>query len=268
MPTMIAVPAYDLASHQHAVAHLAAHLSETHLQVPPVVTTSGITIEEHMPMVRAVASRIHRTLPRHIEIEDLISAGYLGLVDAAQKFEQSRQTHFRGYAEFRVRGAILDSLRELDWGTRSLRRKVRDIEQARKVLVSSLGHAPEDAELAQALGIPVSDLRETLTDARCLETESLQAERENEEGHDLLASLVDPAAQDALTLVLDGEFKQALTDAINALPERERLIITLSYYEELTLKEIGDLLGLTKSGVSEIRAAGVRNLQTTLNPAR
>ena len=90
-------------------------------------------------MVRAVARRLHRTLPRHIDLDDLISAGYLGLVDAAQKFEQSRQTQFRSYAEFRVRGAILDSLRDLDWGTRSLRRKVRDIEQARQSLTAALG---------------------------------------------------------------------------------------------------------------------------------
>ena len=218
-------------------------------------------------MVRAVARRIYRTLPRHIELDDLISAGYLGLVDAAQKFEQSRQTHFRSYAEFRVRGAILDSLRELDWGTRSLRRKVRDIEQARQALVNALGHAPEDSELAQELGIAVSDLRETLTGARGLETESLQAEREDADGQDLLASLVDPAAQDALSLYLEGEFKETLIQSIEALPERERLIITLSYYEELTLKEIGDMLGLTVSRVSQIRTSAIKKLRSALNPA-
>ena len=218
-----------------------------------------------MAMVRSIARRLHRTLPRHIDLDDLISAGYLGLVDAAQKFEESRQTHFRSYAEFRVRGAILDSLRELDWGTRSLRRKVRDIEQARLSLAATLGHAPEDLDLAFELGISVADLRDTLSEARSLETESLQAERLDEDGQDLLASIVDPKAKSALSLCLESELKQALVDAIDSLPERDRLIVTLSYYEELTLKEIGDMLGLTVSRVSQIRTAAVARLRTSLN---
>ena len=267
MATTIALPAYGFTSQQQVVASPAPRLSETSLQISSS-TVSEINLEDHMPMVRAVARRMHRTLPRHIELDDLISAGYLGLVDAAQKFEQSRQTHFRGYAEFRVRGAILDSLRELDWGTRSLRRKVRAIEQARKTLVHSLERAPEDADLAKELGISIGDLRETLIEARTVEMESLQAEREDAEGLDLLSSLVDTTAHDALTLYLEGEFKQSLIAAIDGLPERDRLVITLSFYEELTLKEIGDLLGLTVSRVSQIRSGAIKKLQTVLNPAR
>ena len=267
MATMIAVPANGFVSLQQPAVSSPAPISVAFLTSPSEASIA-INVEEYMPMVRAVARRIHRTLPRHIELEDLISAGYLGLVDAAQKFEQSRQTQFRSYAEFRVRGAILDSLRELDWGTRSLRRKVRDIEQARQTLVNLRGHAPEDAELAQELGISVCDLRDTLTEARCLETESLQAEREDEEGHQLLASLVDPTAHDALTICLEGEFKQSLINAIDALPERERLIVTLSYYEELTLKEVGDLLGITVSRVSQIRSGAIKKLQSALGSVR
>lgn len=219
-------------------------------------------------MVRAVARRMHRTLPRHIDLDDVISAGYLGLVDAASKFESSRQTHFRSYAEFRVRGAILDSLRDLDCGPRSLRRKVRAIEQARQSLASTLAHAPEDAEIARELGIDLSDLQETLAAAHNLETESLQAEREDADGQDLLATLIDSSAPDALAVCLDGEFKQALTDAIESLPERERLIVTLSYYEELTLKEIGDMLSLTVSRVSQLRTAAIKRLRSTLEVAQ
>ncbi len=263
MTTMIAVPALEFVSQPQPSASFVSTISETTVSS----AAPAIIIEEHMPMVRAVARRIHRTLPRHIELDDLISAGYLGLVDAAQKFEQGRQTQFRSYAEFRVRGAILDSLRELDWGTRSLRRKVRDIEQARLTLVNSLGHTPEDAELAQELGISISDLRDTLTEARSLSTESLQAEREDVEGQDLLATLVDPTAQDALTLILEGEFRETLVSSIQTLPERERLVVTLSYYEELTLREIGDLLGLTVSRVSQIRTCAIHKLRAALNPA-
>ena len=267
MATLVVVPANSSASFDHAACSFASSTYVASVQVPAESSTPEINIEEHMPMVRAVARRLHRTLPRHIDLDDLISAGYLGLVDAAQKFEQSRQTQFRGYAEFRVRGAILDSLRELDWGTRSLRRKVRDIEQTRKALTSTLGHAPEEAAIALELGISLTDLRETLSEARQLETESLQAERPDTEGQDLLASLVDPTAQDALTLCLEGEFRQSLIDAIEALGERERLIITLSYYEELTLREIGDMLNLTVSRVSQIRTAAVKQLRTALQPA-
>ena len=265
MATLVAVPT-------HSSFPSAQTLSQ--LEIRPALApaddqvSASMDLAAYLPMVRAVARRIHRTLPRHIELDDIISAGYLGLVDAAQKFEHSRQTQFRSYAEFRVRGAILDSLRELDGGTRSLRRKVRDIEKARQALTSTLGEMPEDAELACHLGLSVAELRETLNAARNLETESLQAEREENDGQDLLASLVDPAAQDALTLCLEGEFKQALIESIEALPERERLIITLSYYEELTLKEIGEVLGLTVSRVSQLRTGAIARMRTTLQIAR
>ena len=267
MATLVAAPATVSFSPAHSALSLAsiAPVSSDHASN---TNPCAIDIADYMPMVRAVARRLHRTLPRHIELDDLISAGYLGLVDAAQKFEQSKQTQFRTYAEFRVRGAILDSLRELDWGTRSLRRKVRDIEQTRLALSASLGGAPEEADVACELGITLHDLRETLAAAHNLETESLQAEREGAEGHDLLASLVDPSAQDALTLCLEGEFKQALIDAIDSLPERERLIVTLSYYEELTLKEIGDLLSLTVSRVSQLRSGAIKRLKAALVTAK
>lgn len=252
------------------LANLPAHQSHAFFATATVVSSTlqtdstPIDLEDHMAMVRSVARRLHRTLPRHIELDDLISAGYLGLVDAAQKFEQSRQTQFRSYAEFRVRGAILDSLRELDWGTRSLRRKVRDIEHARQTLATTLGRAPEDVDVASELGISIADLRDTLSEAHSLETESLQVEREDEDGQDLLATIVDPKAKSALSLCLESEFKQALVDSIESLPERERLVITLSYYEELTLKEIGDMLGLTVSRVSQIRTTAVTRLRNAL----
>jgi RNA polymerase sigma factor for flagellar operon FliA len=258
MATLVAVPTNGFVP-QAAV--LQTSLSTGH-------AATEINVTDYLALVRAIARRMHRTLPRHIDLDDLISAGYLGLVDAAEKFQESKQTQFRSYAEFRVRGAILDSLRELDWGTRSLRRKVRDIEVARQSLVANLGSTPEDADVARELGVSLADLRATLTEARSLETESLQAEREDADSQDLLASLADPSAHDALTLCLEGEFKQALVDAIDALPERERLIVTLSYYEELTLKEIGDLLSLTISRVSQLRTAAINRLKTALKDAR
>ena len=227
-------------------------------------SAAKLVIEDYLPMVRAVARRIHSTLPRHIDLEDLVSAGYLGLLDAGEKFQESRQTQFRSYAEFRVRGAILDSLRELDWATRGLRRRSREIESVRGVLAGKLGRTPEDREIAADLGIEVSELRKTLSEAKSLQLESLQAEREDEDGQDLLSTLVDPSAKDALSLCLEGEFKQGLIDAIEALPERERLVISLSYYEELTLKEIGYMLSVTESRVCQLRSSAIARLRATL----
>ena len=265
MATSVAVPTQDLLHNTSALC-ISALCSATLGQT--LEPSAAIDLADYMPMVRAVARRMHRTLPRHIELDDVISAGYLGLVDAAEKFEHSREIQFRSYAEFRVRGAILDSLRDLDCGPRSLRRKVRAIEQTRQALTATFAHAPEDAEIANELGISLSGVQETLATARNLETESLQAERDDDDGHDLLATLADSSAPDALALCLEGEFKQALIEAIDALPERERLIITLSYYEELTLKEIGDMLSLTVSRVSQIRTAAVNRLRTTLEAVR
>ncbi len=265
MATLVAVPTQGLLQNTQVLC-AAALRSTPVLHEHPF--SSAVDLAEYVPMVRAVARRMHRTLPRHIELDDVISAGYLGLVDAAQKFEHSRQTQFRSYAEFRVRGAILDSLRDLDCGSRGLRRKVRDIENARQALTAKLAKAPEDAEIASKLGISLTDLQETLAAALSVETESLQAERDDADGHDLLATLVDWSAPDALTICLEGEFKQALVDAIDALPERERLIVTLSYYEELTLKEIGDMLNLTVSRVSQLRTGAVNRLKTALKAVR
>ena len=265
MATLVAVPTQALLQNTQVLFASALCSSQAPQALQP---STAIDLAEYLPMVRAIARRMHHTLPRHIELDDVISAGFLGLVDAAQKFEEGRQIQFRSYAEFRVRGAILDSLRDLDCGPRSLRRKVRAIEQTRQTLAASLAHAPEDAQIASELGVTLSDLQETLAAAYSLETESLQAERDDADGQDLLATLVDASAPDALALCLEGEFKQALVTAIDALPERERLIITLSYYEELTLKEIGSILSLTVSRVSQLRTAAVNRLKTSLETVR
>ncbi len=223
---------------------------------------------EFLSLVRSVARRIHSTLPRHIEMEDLVSAGYLGLLDAVEKFRESHQAQFRTYAELRIRGAILDSLRELDGATRSMRRRSREIERTKEVLTTKLGRVPEEKEIAEELTISLADLRETLAGVKAAEIDSLQAEREDEDGHDLLSTLADTKTKDALSLCLDGEFKQRMVEAIDSLPERERLVITLSFYEELTLKEIGEMLSITESRVSQIRSKAIAGLRTALHSSR
>ena len=271
MATTTALPVQNSYSHLHLAGALASvaeqpasFLTDEYADKTGVAVDAVLDVTEFMPMVRAVARRMHRRLPQHVELEDLVSAGYLGLLDAAEKFRVSRQTHFRSYAEFRVRGAILDALRDLDAGSRTLRRNARRIEAATGVLSTKLGRRPEEAEVAAELSIGVTELRQTRTELRGLETASLQMETGDEDGIALLDCMADASAKDPLTLYLDAEFKQRLVDAIEALAERERLVITLSYHEELTLKEIGEVLNVTESRAAQLRSAAIGHLKAAL----
>lgn len=219
---------------------------------------------EHMPMVRAVARKLHRGLPQHVEVDDLISAGVVGLLDAMQKYEAGREVQFRSYAQFRVRGAILDSLREQDWAPRELRRCSREIEQAIAGCAKRLGRTPDEEEIAAELEVSVDELRATLGNLRSLEVGSLQAEKGEDTGEEEITYVADPTEPGALFHCLQGELRQHLAEAIAALPERERLVITLSYYEELTMKEIAQVLTVSESRVSQMRSSAVLKIRASL----
>ena len=219
---------------------------------------------EHMPMVRAVARKLHRGLPQHVELDDLISAGVVGLLDAMQKYEAGRDVQFGSYAQFRVRGAILDSLREQDWAPRELRRSGRDIEQAIAACATRLGRTPDEDEIATELAMSVDELRSTLGDLRSVEMGSLQVEKGEDSDEEEIAYVADPTEPGALFHCIKGELRQHLMEAIEALPERERLVITLSYYEELTMKEIAKVLVVSEGRVSQMRAAAVLKLRAAL----
>jgi RNA polymerase sigma factor FliA len=220
---------------------------------------------EHLPIVRFIARRIHDRLPPHIPIEDLYSAGVLGLLDAFGRFDPSKQVLFRTYAQFRIRGAILDSLRTLDWSPRELRRKGRSVEQAIRVLTAQLHRSPTDIEIAQKLNIPLDAYQQLLGELKGLEIGSLHAVRaEDDSGEEELVYVPSRPEDDPLFRYLDGELGERLTKAINDLPERERLIMTLYYYEETTMKEIGLILGVVESRISQIHASAVLHLRARL----
>ena len=219
---------------------------------------------EQMSTVRWIARRIYERLPQHVELEDLISAGTIGLLDACAKFDPGKNVQFRSYAQFRIRGAILDSLRLLDWSPRDLRRKGRLIEETIRRLTAQFGRAPGEPEVAQAMGIALEDYQQMLGELKGLEIGTLHAERSDDSGEEELAYIPNPAEDDPLFRCLNTEMKERLAQAIEQLPERERLVITLYYYEEMTMKEIGMVLGVVESRVSQIHSSAVVHLRARL----
>jgi RNA polymerase sigma factor for flagellar operon FliA len=187
-----------------------------------------------------------------------------GLIDAFNKFDHTKKVQFKSYAQFRVRGAILDSLRELDWSPRELRRKGRAVEEAIRALTQRNGRAPQEAEIAREMNLSLHDFQLLLGDLKGLEIGSLHAERSEDSGEEELAFLPTSPEEDPLFRCLQGEMRQRLVDAIEELPEKERLVLTLYYYEELTMKEIGLTLGVVESRVSQIHSAAVLRLRAAL----
>jgi RNA polymerase sigma factor FliA len=220
---------------------------------------------EHLPIVRFIARRIHERIPQHVPVEDLYSAGVVGLLDAFGRFDPSKQVKFLSYAQFRIRGAILDSLRTLDWSPRGLRRKGRAVEQAIQALIGQLRRSPTDIEIALKLKIPLADYQQLLGDLKGLEIGTLHAQRSEDSEEEALIYVRARPEDDPLFRYLDGEMRDRLTKAINELPERERLIMTLYYYEETSMKEIGLILGVVESRISQLHASAVLHLRARLS---
>lgn len=219
---------------------------------------------EHLPTVRYLARRIHERLPQHVEMDDLVSAGVLGLIDAFRKFDPGKKVQFRSYAQFRIRGAILDSLRTLDWSPRDLRRKGRAIEEAIRAQTVRLGRAPGEPEVAAELGMELGEYQQLLGELKGLEIGTLHVEHSEDSGEEELAYVPNRPEDDPLFCCLKGEMRAHLASAVDQLPERERLVMTLYYYEEMTMKEIGLALGVVESRVSQIHASAVLHLRSTL----
>jgi len=218
---------------------------------------------EQLPQVRYIAKRIHDRLPPHVPLEDLVHAGVIGLIDAVRKFDARKNVQFQSYAKFRIRGAILDSLREMDWSPRDLRRKRRQLEEAEQRLRSELGRAASEEEIAVAAGMSLERMREALLQLRGLELHSLEAEESGDgETH---AQFVPMSAEESpFQQCLRGELKEMLARSIEELPERERQVLSLYYYEELTMREVGAALGVGESRVSQIHSMALLRLKARL----
>jgi RNA polymerase sigma factor for flagellar operon FliA len=219
------------------------------------------------PMIKYVANRIALRLPPHIEVDDLISVGVLGLIDAIEKYDASRGAKFKTYAEFRVRGSILDELRSLDWVPRSVRQKASHIDGITQKLLARFGRPPEDEEIAEEMGVSLEEFFNTLNETRSMpiiSLEDLGIAKESGEQQSLLDCLAGKGDVDPQTQLRLNELKTIIATAIDTLPEKERLMISLYYYEELTMREIGEVLGITESRVSQIHSKAVFRLRTKL----
>jgi RNA polymerase sigma factor FliA len=242
-----------------------------HPQSPKYDSTIGNEEErqnlltEHLPVVQYQARRIHDRLPRHIPIEDLVNAGVLGLMDAFRKFDSSKHVQFGSYAKFRIRGAILDSLRELDWSPRDLRRQSRRIEEAHNKLQAALGRHPTEPELALELRITLSEMHRLLRDISALEISSLRfISPDGGAEVDITEHLSNGNGDDPLLHCLESETKGLLAQAISELPEKECMVVRLYYFEELTMKEVGIALGVGESRVSQIHSIAVMRLKARM----
>jgi RNA polymerase sigma factor for flagellar operon FliA len=188
----------------------------------------------------------------------------VGLIDAFSKFDRCKQVQFKSYAQFRIRGAILDSLRMLDWSPRELRRKGRAVEEAVRAATQRLGRTPTEPEIAVELRVPLEEYQQLAGELKGLEIGSLHMERTEDSGDEELSYIPGSPEDDPLFRCLQGEMKQRLTDAIEELPEKERMVLTLYYYEELTMKEIGLTRGVVESRVSQIHSSAVVRLRVAL----
>jgi RNA polymerase sigma factor for flagellar operon FliA len=185
-------------------------------------------------------------------------------MDAFSKFNPDKKVQFRSYAQFRIRGAILDSLRTLDWSPRELRRKGRAVESAIQVVTARLGHAPNENEVAAEMGMGLEEYQQLLGDLKGLEIGTLHVERNEDSGEEELAYVPGRPEEDPLFCCLRKELEERLAESIQNLPDRERLVMSLYYYEEMTMREIGLALGVVESRVSQVHASAVAHLRAAL----
>jgi RNA polymerase sigma factor FliA len=221
---------------------------------------------EHLPQVQYIARRIHDRLPAQVPLDDLINAGVVGLVEALDRFDPAKNVQLKSFAKFRIRGAILDSLRGMDWGSRSLRRQGRRIEEAIGKLKGILRRVPTEPEIAKELGMELDEYQHLLGELRGLNLGSLQdAEGENGNGEDQIAEYRPNANDDdPFCLCLRGEMETMLAEAIGQLDEKERQVLALYYHEELTMKEVGMILGVGESRVSQIHTSAVLQVRVKI----
>jgi RNA polymerase sigma factor for flagellar operon FliA len=234
-------------------------------------TASGIDARNELalhelPQVYYIAARISERLPRSVDMQDLVQAGVIGLLEACRTFNEGRDAQFSTFAKFRIRGAILDSLRKLDWGSRALRRRGREMTAAIAKLEATFGRQPSEEEIAAEMGMELDELHSTISQLDGLYLVGQQIEPRHDSGRveDLIESAPSDGREDPFNLYAAAERNQQLAEAVGKLSEREQLILSLYYREELTMKEIAQVVGIAISRVSQIHAAVLAKLRGSL----
>ena len=221
-------------------------------------------IQETLPLIKHIAHRVATRLPSNIEMRDLINAGVLGLMDAIEKFEPERNVKFKTYAEVRIRGAILDSLRDLDWAPRSLRKKSKDLERIYSDLSQKLGRPATDEEVSEAMGEDIDSFHALVDQLHGLTIGSFENLNDSDDSENYINYYPDDGSNDPYAKFESSELTRLLAEAIEELPEKERLVLSLYYYEEFTMKEIGALLGVNESRVSQLHTKATLRLRGRL----
>lgn len=239
-------------------------------QNPEPLGDRDAALKRYFPLVKYVVDKIASGLPKSIERDDLINTALIGLFDALEKYDATRGTKFETYAIWRIKGAVLDELRSMDWVSRSTRRKARQIEEVSRQLDQKLGRAATEQEMADAMKLSLHEFLRLLEEVRCTVLLSLDQALQVDDDHELigLADLIeDKTVSDTLDDIEDVESRHVLLDLINGLSEQERLVVALYYYEEMTLKEIGQALQISESRVSQIHTKAVLRLKGRLSRA-
>jgi RNA polymerase sigma factor for flagellar operon FliA len=240
--------------------------------VPPSSTPETTQSErdelvlKHLPLVRAIAVRVYESLPVHVDVDDLVHAGIMGLFDAALKYDGDKQVSFQGYAKHRIKGAILDSLRDMDWASRDLRKRHKQLEAVTRELAAAMERSPTEAEIAEKMGMDVSRWRQVAVEMRMvglLSASTRSAESENQNAPEF------PATDQLNPDVMTGqrELRTFLSGAMKNLPDRYQTVIGLYYLGGKTMREIGDRLGINESRVSQIHRAALDKMSANLQAA-
>ncbi|MCC6544137.1 MAG: FliA/WhiG family RNA polymerase sigma factor [Nitrospirae bacterium] len=223
-------------------------------------------IQEYAQKIKYMAYRLSYRLQPDIDIDDLISAGIIGLMDAMDKYDPAKETLFKTYAEFRIRGAMLDEIRAMDWVPRSVKEKSGLLYKTVSSLEKELGRPPSEEEIAAALKMNINEYQDFLTQARSssmISIEDLGMNRDDND-RDMLETIGDPEKRDPLSLLMTKDRQKTLTTAIDKLPDKERKVVSLYYYNELTMKEIGRILEVTESRVSQLHTQAMIRLKGKL----
>jgi RNA polymerase sigma factor for flagellar operon FliA len=236
--------------------------TSTPLQQLKTLQVRDEIILQHLPLAKAIAVRVHENLPVHVDLDDLVHAGVLGLFDAVAKYDAEKNVAFQAYAKHRIKGAILDSLRQLDWASRDLRKRQKQVDSTTRDLSASLGRNPTEHEVAQRMGVTTDRLRRMQMDIRTVGVVSMTAI--SPEDRDRTEDFAGTPDLQPDRICERKQLQGTLARALDTLPERYRKVVFLYYTTGLTMKEIGDLMGVNESRVSQIHKSALKKMQLAL----